>query len=338
MLDHIINWLEKHLRRYAVSNLSLIVIICYGFGYVLQAVNADFLSFLTLNPYAILHGQIWRLITWVLVPPDGSNFVFVLIAMLFYYSIGTALERVWGTWEYNLYIFSGLFFTILGAFLHMGMAYLTNGGTLLASTEAASSYFALTSYYFSTYYVCMSIFFGYAATFPDATVLFMFILPLKVKWLGIAYAVILGYEFITYAVSGYYFVCIAIAASLVNFLIFFWRTRRSTLHRFNPKEMKRRADFRRAVSGTWRGAQTTGAPHTTATGRQSASRPTAAQMRPAGRTHHRCAICGRTELDDPTLEFRYCSKCEGSYEFCQDHLFHHVHAVSGQGPKAMDSL
>ena len=42
-------------------------------------------------------------------------------------------------------------------------------------------------------------------------------------------------------------------------------------------------------------------------------------------TRHKCAICGRTEKDAPELEFRYCSKCEGNYEYCQDHLFTHEH-------------
>ena len=45
----------------------------------------------------------------------------------------------------------------------------------------------------------------------------------------------------------------------------------------------------------------------------------------AGQPRHKCAICGRTEIDSPQLEFRYCSKCEGSYEYCSDHLFTHEH-------------
>ena len=40
---------------------------------------------------------------------------------------------------------------------------------------------------------------------------------------------------------------------------------------------------------------------------------------------HKCAVCGRTELDDPNLTFRYCSKCSGNKEYCQDHLFTHKH-------------
>ena len=46
-----------------------------------------------------------------------------------------------------------------------------------------------------------------------------------------------------------------------------------------------------------------------------------------GKTRHRCAVCGRTELDNPELEFRYCSKCEGNYEYCQDHLYTHKHVT-----------
>ena len=91
------NNLERKFGRYAIKNLSLALILCYGCGYLIYAVNKGFLNYLTLNPYAILHGQIWRLITWLIVPPDTSNIFFVLIMLFFYYSIGTALERTWGT-------------------------------------------------------------------------------------------------------------------------------------------------------------------------------------------------------------------------------------------------
>jgi len=58
------------------------------------------------------------------------------------------------------------------------------------------------------------------------------------------------------------------------------------------------------------------------------------QMREAQKTaekigRHRCAVCGRTEEDDPNLVFRYCSKCEGDYEYCQDHLYTHKHVTKG---------
>lgn len=299
--------LQRFLQKYAVSNLSLVIIMCYGFGYLLQYVNASFLNYLTLNPYAICHGQIWRLVTWVLVPPDTSNILFILIAMMFYYSIGTSLERVWGTYAYNVYIWLGIGITIIGAFVVMAVSYILAGTAGISLTgESAAAYFAAISRYFSTYYVNMSIFLAYALTFPDAVVLLWFIIPVKVKWLGVLYGVLLAWDFVSTAMRGGWFVCVAMAASLANFLIFWLRS--GKMRRFSPREKKRRADF-----------------------------TDASKMRPkAGQARHRCAICGRTELDDPTLEFRYCSRCEGNYEFCQDHLFRHQHAIHGGRPLPAD--
>ena len=45
----------------------------------------------------------------------------------------------------------------------------------------------------------------------------------------------------------------------------------------------------------------------------------------SGVTKHRCAICGRTEADSPDMQFRFCSKCEGNYEYCEEHLYTHKH-------------
>ena len=144
--------LQRFLQKYAVSNLSLVIIMCYGFGYLLQYVNASFLNYLTLNPYAICHGQIWRLVTWVLVPPDTSNILFIIIAMMFYYSIGTSLERVWGTYAYNVYIWLGIGITIIGAFVVMAVSYILAGTAGISLTgESAAAYFAAISRYFSTY-------------------------------------------------------------------------------------------------------------------------------------------------------------------------------------------
>ena len=116
---------EKKFGKYAIPNLTLILIMCYVAGYVIEmmgrASNTYLLGFLTLDPYRILHGQIWRLVTWVIVPPDSLD-IFTIIMLFFYYSLGSTLERTWGTYRYNVYIFSGMLFTIIGSFLCMGFA------------------------------------------------------------------------------------------------------------------------------------------------------------------------------------------------------------------------
>ena len=210
-----------------------------------------------LSPYHILHGQIWRLITWVFMPTD-TNLVYLLIMALFYYQLGTTLERTWGTFRFNVYIFGGMLFTVIGAFLLYGIMYLMNGGVTTEMLLIGTS--------FSTSYINMSIFLAFACMYPDMQVLLMFIIPIKMKWMAAVYGVLIALSFFE---TG-------------------WA----------PHEVHRRQKFK------------------------------ADMRRPqgyAGGAKHKCAVCGRTELDDPTLEFRFCSKCEGNYEYCQDHLFTHQH-------------
>ncbi len=278
---------ERRFGKYAIRNISLVLIICYAVGYLISLISPNLLMYLTLNPYAILHGQIWRLVTWILMPPDTSNLFFVLITLYFYYSLGTSLERTWGTYRYNLYLFLGMIFTVLGSFLLMGYCYLFEGAAI--ASMGAEIYFSYLSLFFSTYYINMSIFLAFAATFPEAQVLLMFVIPVKVKWLGMIYGVMLIVEFIQGAAYSRF----AMAASLLNFVVF-WFTSRSHIH-MSPKQMKRRQEFRREVKRNTRV------------------------------TKHKCAICGRTEEDSPELSFRFCSKCDGNYEYCEEHLFTHQH-------------
>ena len=289
---------EKKFGNYAIKNISLVLILFYACGYLINWINPVMFNYLTLNPYAILFkGQIWRLITWLIIPPENFSF-FTLIMLYFYYSIGTTLERTWGTYRYNLYLFLGIIFTAVGAFAMMGFVYLFQRDILFAM--GAENYFAVLSTMFSTYYVNMSIFLAFAATFPDMQVLLFFFIPIKVKILGIIYGVLLVYEFIAGVGNKYLNAAnrFVIGASLLNFIVFFL-TSRNMIH-MSPKQVKRRQEFKREV-------------------KQSAKI-----------TRHKCAICGRTEETNPELEFRFCSKCDGNYEYCQDHLFTHAH-VKYQG-------
>lgn len=280
---------ERKFGKYAIRNLSLVLIVCYGVGYLLSIFSAGIFDFLTLNPYLILRGQIWRLITWILIPPQAGGLLSTIIMMMFYYSVGTTLERTWGTYRYNVYIFLGLLFTVLGSFVSMGVGYLFHEDAIMIM--GALDFFGNGARFFSTYYVNMSIFLAFAATFPEAQVLLMFIIPIKVKWLGIAYGFLLGLSFI----RGGFFERIAMVASLVNFIIFFVSSRRRII--ISPKQMKRRTEFKSQVN------------------------------RRTEITKHKCAICGRTDESNPELEFRFCSKCDGNYEYCREHLFTHRHVT-----------
>ncbi len=278
-----LNNLERKYGRYAVRNLPAVMIGLYVAGYILQTFSPSVLAFLRLEPYYILHGQIWRIITWVIIPPSSLD-IFTIIMLMFYFSIGQSLERTWGAFRFNVYIFTGIIFTVIGAFVLYAV---------YALLGMYSYNMVMIGYYFSTYYINMSIFLAFALSYPDMQVMLYFIIPVKMKWMGVLYGILIGYSFIRSAWPGR----VAIIASLLNFIIFFISTRNPG--RISPQQIRRRTAFRQSVRSA-RPASNNGA-------------------------RHKCAVCGRTELDDPSLEFRYCSKCDGAYEYCNDHLFTHQH-------------
>lgn len=288
-MEKLLNKLERKIGRYAITNLSLYIIIAYIIGYILMFTGS--LEFISLNPYYISRGQVWRVITWLLVPP-GTFDLFTIIMLYFYYQIGTALERTWGAFRYNIYIFSGIIFTVIGAVLLYAIS-TANG---LDSISAGY----LVSAGFSTYYINLSIFLAFAATYPNVVVLLFFVIPVKMKWMAYIDVAILAYQFI---VSGSA-VRIAIVMSLLNFIVFFFSTR--NYKSISPKEMYRKKAYKRATAST--GHSGSGAAATAI-------------------TKHKCAICGRTERDGDDLEFRFCSKCNGNYEYCNEHLFTHKHIM-----------
>ena len=251
-------WLDKLERKYgkyAIPNLMYYVIILYIVGFVINIVAPElYTEYLALDAQAILHGQIWRIFTFIIQPPNSSYF-FILFALYLYYMIGKTLEYMWGAFRFNLYFFSGMLLHVIACLL----IYLVFG----------------MNFQMGSFYLNMSLFFVYVALFPDAEFLLFFIIPIKAKWLGI----------IANSISA--------LLSLLNFIIFFLGSNRN---RFSPKQARRRTIYQKKV-----------------------------HVASQDNTHHRCAICGRTEKDDENLEFRFCSKCKGNYEYCQDHLFTHEH-------------
>lgn len=287
------NRLRRKLEKYAIPNLTLYLIICYGIGYLMQFLVPAGYQYLMLDPFLVLKGQVWRLVTWILIPPDSSNIFFVLITLYLYYSLGGLLERIWGTYKYNVYLFSGLLFTILGAFVLCGYSVLMGAQpTMYTGLYLLNNGSAVYFGQFSTYYINMSIFLACAASIPDVQVLLMFLFPIKVKWLGIVYGIIL----LVNCIQGGIATWIVVIFSLLNFLVFFLRSK-GKMH-LSVGQIRRQQEFHQ-------------------------------KMRSAGQTkgitRHKCALCGRTELDGDDLEFRFCSKCNGNYEYCQYHLFTHEH-------------
>ena len=272
------NKMERIYGRYPIHNLIKYIVILYAVGMLIQQLNPMFYyQYLSLDASKILRGQVWRIVTFMIIPPYGDLLSNLLMTYL-YYSLGTTLERVWGAFRFNVYFFMGVIGHVLAAIF----GYLVFGQI----------------WYLSTKYLNLSLFFAFATTFPNLQFLLYFIIPIKAKWLGVIYGISVIWGFIT----GNTAVRCAIALSLINYIIFFLMTR--NYNKVNPREIKRKQEFK-----------------------------TQAKILPQGKTRHKCAVCGRTEKDGEHLEFRYCSKCEGDYEYCQDHLYTHQHVTgSGQRP------
>ena len=176
-----------------------------------------------------------------------------------------------------------MLFTMIGIMLaHIFCTYI-----IRYDYASSTGYFA----YASTYYILMSIFLAIAVCYPDMSVLYAAIIPIKMKYLSILYIVIIAYYFINETFMGR----VNIAMSLVE-LCDILSEHEELQKVFRQKQMKRQRNYNRQVR--------------------------TAKQENIG---HRCVVCGRTDKDYPDLQFRYCSKCTGNKEYCQDHLFTHTH-------------
>ena len=254
--------LERKFGKYAIKNLIIIIIALTSVVYILcNTLNYDLTSKMALSPALIMKGEIWRLISFTIIPPS-TNLIFAVFALYIYYLIGSGLEHELGSFKFNIYYFVGLIGAILAAFIS-------------GSGETAFN-------------LNMSLFLAFSYIYPDFELLIFFIIPVKVKYLGwlawsyFAFIVIFG------TMSNKF----AAIFALINFFLFFGK------------------DIINGISNK----------KTVYTNRN-----TFKSQIPKSITRHRCTVCGKTENDDPNLDFRYCSKCEGDFEYCMDHLTNHEH-------------
>ncbi len=274
--------MERRFGRYAIRNLMLYITILYGAGLLFYVFNPNtylstYYMYLSLRGDALLHGQIWRLLTFLIYPPAFGNFEFTqiffgVIALFMYYSLGRTLEQIWGAFRFNVFMIMG----ILGQVICCLVGYLVFHQVWIMTTG----------------FINLSIFLVFCLTFPDTTFMLFMIIPVKASWLAVADGCVYLFSFIT----GSWGARAQILISLCTVLLFFFISRRAPLP--SRKQLKVRKEFKKQT-----------------------------KMVPETQTRHRCAVCGRTEKDGADLEFRYCSKCQGNYEYCQDHLYTHKHVV-----------
>ena len=275
-------------RDKGIPNLMLYLCLGTAVVYLMYQFtgNPMLYSWLCFDRALILQGQVWRLITYPLLT-YRSNIFLQLMYLVCYYSLGRAMENVWGTLKFNLFYLTGV--------LMMDVYCMIFGCTA------------------DVYYLNLSLFLSYATLYPDAHFLLFFIIPVK-AWIFALLDLILVLLGLLTSVFPYNLFSVI---SLANYFLFFgkdvlnvipvsWRANARRLFRkkqktSSPSQGPRVIEFTNA--GSYQASTATvKAPYT-----------------------HRCTICGRTDVDFPDLEFRYCSRCKGYHCYCEDHISSHTH-------------
>lgn len=234
----------KH-PRFGIPNLMKIIVFAQIAVWVVELVlnfmDNSWLAWIDFSPYWIFRGQLWRLVTWLVVPNDSNPF-YLLLGCYFYYWIGSMLERQWGTARFSLFYLTGALISVVF-------------GLVLGLLQPDMSYWAMDL----SYYLNLSIFLIIATMFGDMQVLLFFVIPIKVKWLAIIDVVLIVVGSAELFQLGAWAYALVPLASIVNYLIFTWpfwqmklgiAKRRADPQVINFKKAQRKAE-QTARSQSW---------------------------------------------------------------------------------------
>lgn len=292
-MNKLSSWLERFARshpRFAIPNLMTILAVGGALVYLLDRFSGgiSLSSLLAFSPYSILHGQVWRLVTFVFVPSGSS--ILTLISLYFYWWIGSALEREWGSAKFTVFYAVGVLLNIVMGFV----LYFVLGPSFAPAVRP----YLITA---TTQYLNLSLFFAFATLYADVQVLLFFLLPVKIKWLAWVSAAIFAWGVLSSLLALDFVGAALPVVAILNYLLFFWGDLMATLGRA-------RGRVRHQTSS------------------QTINFKKAARQAQQTRGYlHKCAVCGKTDTDFPNEEFRYCSKCNGYYCYCSEHIHNHQH-------------
>ena len=275
-------------RSWGIPNLMLYISLGTALVYFMSMINQSYALYywLYFDRDLILQGQVWRLVSYVLTY-DTGHVLLTIISLFCYYSLGQGMENLWGTLRFNLFYFTGV---ILQDVFCM-----------------------FTGFHADVFYLNLSLFLAYATMYPSTQFLIFFIIPVKAWFLALLDLVLTLYPVIANTVEGYFPYSLFPLVALLNYFLFFgkdvlnvipmsWRANARRLFRKKPKQQKAKVvPF--PTAGSYEASHTkVKAPY-----------------------NHKCTVCGRTDISDPQLEFRYCSRCSGFHCYCEEHISNHSH-------------
>ena len=279
-----------YVNRYkGIPNPMLYIAVGTAIVYLMGQMTGNYILYglLCFDRASILQGQVWRLFTYPLTYGTGNtNLLLVMISLFCYYSLGRATENRWGTLKFNLFYLTGMVMMDVYCLIFGGRADVT--------------------------YLNLSLLLSYATMYPDSQFLLFFIIPVKAWILALFNLALVALDFLTGSFPGNLFSII----SLANYFLFFGKDVANVI------PLSWRTNFHRAGK---RAQNSVSGKQKTKTIPFAAGSYEASTATPKAPYTHRCTICGKTDLSNPELEFRYCSRCNGYYCYCQDHINNHSH-------------
>ncbi len=293
-------------RNKGIPNLMLYIVIGAGIVSAMSLLGYEQIYYLLCFDKAkILQGQLWRLVTYIFTFSSG-NMLMTLLVLYCTYSLGRAVESGWGTCKFNLYY--AVTILLMDVF-----AMIFDGSTLAIDFAKGVSVFQKmdTSLFYAgsmTYFLHLSLVLCYATMSPDSQFVIFFVIPIKARFLSLIYLAYALFQVIQNTVPvaflphnlfplvGLLSYFLFFGKDVMNLLPLSWRAKK--MRRANPKPAAPAA-----ASIPFRGKE---------------------KNEPVNYSH-RCTVCGRTDVTNPELEFRYCSRCNGYYCYCQDHINNHTH-------------
>lgn len=283
--------------RFGIPNLMIFIIAGNVAVFIIAQIVPSILNSLIFDAWYILHGQVWRLITFLFVPPSMAGgmlgFMLMLIMLFFYYFIGSSLEKLWGTGKFTIYYFSGALVLILFGFV---MYFLSGNRAYNVSSSYNPLYFVVQM----SYYLNMGMIFVFATFYPDVQVRLYMIIPAKVKYLAWLILVFFAIDVVGGFIGGSFPYNLMVFAILLHYLLFCGGWLIEALRPSRVRDARNAGNFRQAAKQVQREQERK--PYT-----------------------RRCEVCGKTDTDNPDLEFRYCSRCQGYHCFCGEHINNHTH-------------
>lgn len=272
-------------RSKGIPNLMLYITIGTAVVYLMSLIDESNVLYYALcfDRTLILRGQLWRLFTYVFTYNAG-NILIMLISMFCYFTLGRAMEQVWGTFRFNLFYLTGV--------VMMDVFCMIFGG-----------------FRADVYYLNMSLFLGFATLYPNAGFLLFYIIPVKAWIFALLDLVLTVWEVIQLTVAGLIPYNLFPLIAIANYFLFFGK------------------DVVNVIPLNWR-------IKLSRKGKQAAPKQTGtipfpgAASRPAPKKAdytHKCTVCSRTDVTNPELEFRYCSRCNGYHCYCEEHISNHTH-------------